>query len=55
MCEIGLVVPWIELLGQGEERQWVVMEVVDLEYGLCIRQVIPLEVVIETTPWGSVQ
>jgi len=49
-----LVVPWIQLLGQSEEGSRVVMEIVHLEYGLCIRQVILLEVVIETTPWGPV-
>lgn len=55
VCQIGLVIARIQLLGQGKEGSRVVMEIVNLKYGFCIRQVILLEVVIETTPWGSVK
>lgn len=55
MSQIGLVVPWIQLFGQGKERIRVVMEKVNLEYGLCVGQVILLQVVIETATWRPVQ
>lgn len=48
MGQVGLVVPWIQLFGQSKEGMWVVMEKVNLEYGLCIGQVVLLQVVIET-------
>lgn len=48
MGEVGPVVPWIQLFGQSEERVGVVMEEVDLKYGLCVGQVVLLQVVIET-------
>lgn len=47
MGQIGLIVPRIQLLGQGEEGIRVLMEKVYLEYGLGVRQVILLQVVIE--------
>lgn len=55
MSHIGLIVPWIQLFGQGEEGVRVVMEKVDLEYGFGIRQVILLQVVIETAAWRPVR
>lgn len=55
MGQIGLIVPWIQLFGQGEEGIRVLMEKADFEYGLCIRQVILLQVVIETTAWRPVR
>ena len=55
VCEVGLVVAWVQLFGQGKERVGVVMEVVDLEDGFCVRKIILLEVVIETTARGPVQ
>lgn len=55
MGQIGLIVPWIQLFGQSEERVRVLMEKVDLEYGLGIGEVILLQVVIETATWRSVR
>lgn len=55
MGQIGLVVPWIQFFGQSKERTWVVMEKVDLKYGLCIGQVVLLQVVIETATWRPVK
>lgn len=55
MGQIGLIVPWIQLFGQSEEGVWVLMEKVDLEYGLSIGEVILLQVVIETATWRSVR
>lgn len=51
MGQVGLVVPWIQLFGQSEERVRVVMEKVNLKYGLRVGQVVLLQVVIETAPW----
>lgn len=55
MGQIGLIVPWIQLFGQSEEGVRVLMEKVDLEYGLGIGEVILLQVVIETATWRSVR
>lgn len=55
MGEIGLVAPWIQLFGQSKERIWVVMEKVNLKYGLCVGQVVLLQVVIETAAWRPVE
>lgn len=55
MGQIGLVVPWIQLFGQSKERIWVVMEKVNLKYGLCVGQVVLLQVVIETAAWRPVE
>jgi len=49
--QIGLVVPWIQLLGQGEEGIRVLVEEPDLEYGLGVGEVVLLQVVIETAAW----
>lgn len=54
MGQIGLIVPRIQLFGQGEEGIRVLMEKADLEYGLGVRQVILLQVVIETAAWSPV-
>lgn len=51
VCEVGLVVPRVQLLGQSEEGVWVVVEKVDLKYGLCVGQAVLLQVVIETAAW----
>lgn len=48
---VGLEVPRIQLFGQGKERVWVSVEKVDLEYGLGVRQVVLLQVVVEATAW----
>lgn len=55
VCDIGLVITRVQLFGQGEEGLRVMMEKADLEYGLCVRQVILLQVVIETAAWGPVR
>lgn len=55
MAQVGLIVPWIQLFGQGEERIRVSMEKVDLKYGLGVGQVILLQVVIETATWRPVR
>lgn len=51
VCQVGVVVSWIQLFGQGEEGIWVMVEKANLKYGLGVRQVILLQVVIETTAW----
>lgn len=51
VCQVGAVVSWIQLFGQGEEGIWVMVEKANLKYGLGVRQVILLQVVIETTAW----
>lgn len=50
---VGPVAAGVQLLGQGEERLWVVGEVVNVENGLRIRDVIPLQVRIQACGWGS--
>lgn len=55
MSQVGLIVPRVQLFGQGEERIRVVTEKADLEYGLGVRQVVLLQVVIETAAWRSVR
>lgn len=51
MGQVGLIIPRIQLFGQGKEWIRVMMEKADLEYRLGIGQVILLQVVIETTAW----
>lgn len=55
MGQVGLVAPWIQLFGQSKERIWVVMEKVNLKYGLGIGQVVLPQVVIETATWRPVK
>lgn len=55
MSQVGLIVPRVQLFGQREERIRVVTEKADLEYGLGVRQVVLLQVVIETAAWRSVR
>lgn len=55
MAQVGLVVPWIQLFGQSKERIWVVVEKVNLKDGLCVGQVVLLQVVIETAAGGPVE
>ena len=47
---IYLEVGWVELLGQHAERFGVPSEVANVEDGLRVRQIVLLEVVIETGP-----
>lgn len=55
VSEVGLVVPWVQLFGQGEEGVRVSVEKADLKYGLSIGQVILLQVVIKTAAWRPVK
>lgn len=42
MGQVGLIVSRIQLLGQGEERIWVVVEEFDFKYGLSVGEVVLL-------------
>lgn len=55
MGQIGLIVPWIQLFGQGEEGIRVLMKKADFEYGLGIGKVILLQVVVEAATWRPVR
>lgn len=55
MAHIGLVVAWIQLFSQGEEWIRVMVKEVDLEYGLGIRQVVLLQIVIQTAARSPVR
>lgn len=55
VCQIGAIIPRIQLFSQGKERLRVVMEIVNLKYGLGIGEVILLKVVIKATSGGSVR
>lgn len=37
VCEVGLIVSWVQLFGQSKKRLGVVMKVINLENSLCIR------------------
>lgn len=50
---VGSVAARIQSFGQGEERLWVVGEVVDVENGLWVRDVVLLQVGIKTSSWSS--
>lgn len=50
---VGSVSARIESLGQGEERLWVVGEVVNVENGFWVRDVVFLQVSIKTCSWSS--
>lgn len=43
----------VQLLGQTEERSWVAVEVGSVKDGRGLGQLVLLEIVIQTTPWGS--
>lgn len=49
---VGTVAARIQSLGQGEERLGVVGEVVDVENGLRVRDVVLLQVGVETCSWS---
>lgn len=49
VCQIGTIITRIQLFSQGKERFRVVIEIVNLKYGLGIGEVILLEVVIKAT------
>lgn len=51
VCQVGLVVPRIQLFGQGEEGDGVSVKEADFKYGFGIREVVLLQVVVETTAW----
>lgn len=55
VCQIGTIVPGIQLFSQGKERVWIVMKIVNLKYCLGVREVVLLEVVIKATPGGPVR
>lgn len=48
---VGPVVAWVQLLGQGEEWTRVIGEIVDIEDGLWVREVVLFQVGIQTSPW----
>lgn len=50
---VGSVSARIESFGQGEERLWVVGEVVNVENGFRVRDVVLLQVSIKTCSWSS--
>lgn len=49
VCQIRLVVSWIQFSGQSEEGLWVSMEKFDLKDGLGVGQVVLLQVMVQTT------
>lgn len=53
MAQVGLIVSRIQLLGQSEERIWVVVEEFDFKYGLSVGEVVLLQVVIKSAAWRS--
>lgn len=52
--QIGLVITRIKLFGKSEKRVWIVMKVIYFKYGLSIRQIVLLKVVIKTAARRSV-
>lgn len=55
VSDIRPVVPRVQLLGQREKGLGVMKEKVKFEDGLGVWDFILLEVVVEATPWGSVE
>lgn len=49
VCQIGTIITRIQLFSQGKERFRVVIEIINLKYGLGIGEVVLLEVVIKAT------
>ena len=49
---VRLVVARVQLLGQGEERSRVIGEVVDIEDGLWVRDVVLFQVGVQTSAWS---
>lgn len=50
---VGPVSARIQSLGQGEERLWVIGEVVDVENSFGVRDVVLLQVSVKTRSWSS--
>lgn len=50
---VGPVATRIQSLGQGEERLWVVGEVVNVENSFWVRDVVLFQVGVKACPWGS--
>ena len=50
---VGPVFAGVQRLGQGEEWLWVVGEVVDVENGFWVRDVVLLQVGVKTRSWSS--
>lgn len=50
---VGSVAAWIQSLGQREERLRVIGEVVDVENGFWVRDVVLLQVCVKTCSWSS--
>ena len=50
ICDAYLEVGWVELLGEHAEGFGIPSEVADVEDGLRVREVVLLEVVVETSP-----
>lgn len=48
MGQVRLIVSRIQLLGQGKERFWVVVEESDFKYGLSVGEVVLLQVVVKS-------
>lgn len=55
VCDIRLIVPRVQLLGQCEKWLGIVKEKVKFKNGLWVWDVILLQVVVQATPWGSVE
>lgn len=49
---VGTMAAGIQSLSQGEERLWVIGEVVDVENGFWVRDVILLQVGVKTSSWS---
>ena len=50
--QTGAVAAWVQLLGQAEEWPRVPVEVCSLKNSRGLRELILLEIVVQTTPWG---
>lgn len=53
--DIRLIVPRVQFLGQCEKRLGIVKKIVKFKNGLWVWDVILLQVVVQATPWGSVE
>lgn len=49
--DIGPVAPGVQLLGQSKKGLGVVMEESELENGLRVWEVVPLQVAVQAAPW----
>lgn len=50
---VGAVAARIQSLGQGEERLWVIGEVVNVENSFWVRDVVLFQVGVKACPWSS--